>query len=309
MIRRIFPLLALVVPLAFAAAARAVIIDDPDGTGNTSAPTSNPPDPGWDHVGVCNYLSCVYIGGGWVLTANHVGAGDATFGGVVYPWWPGSNLRLHNPAPDGSYADLLMFRLYPPYPPLGDLTISATSPLPGTDLVLIGKGRDRGAPTTWHAGPGQNYDGYLWGPGATMRWGTNTIQTVPELPLFESGLGTQLFASVFDQSGLGHTNHEAQAAVGDSGGAAFAEAGSGYELAGILEAIATYDGQPSETALYGNYTLSTDLAVYRDEIVTNMPEPRGGLAAGVVLVSLLASAETRRACRGTACATSSPPRA
>jgi hypothetical protein len=36
----------------------------------------------------------------------------------------------------------------------------------------------------------------------------------------------------------------------------------------------TYDGQPSETALYGNYTAPADLSVYRDEIVTTMPEPR-----------------------------------
>jgi hypothetical protein len=308
MIPRISPLSALLVSILFAAAAPAVIIDGLDGTRNTSAPVPASADPGWSYVGVCNGLTCVYLGAGWVLTANHVGPGDANFGGVVYPWVPGTQAYLQNPPPDGGYADLVMFRLHPPYPPLGDLTIASISPLPTYLLTLIGNGRNRGDPTTWNpAGPGQ-YSGYTWGPGYTMRWGTNNAETVPEIAILEAGLGTQLFATVYDHTNATDSN-EAQAATGDSGGAVFADTGSGFELAGIMIAIATYDGQPAETALDGNYTLAADLAVYRDEIITNMPEPSGGLAAGVALLALLASAETRRACRGTGCAASSPPRA
>ena len=111
-------LLSVALPLAIAAAAPAVIIDSANGAGNTSAPS---PDPGFGNVGICNGLSCVYLSDGWVLTANHVGAADATFGGVTYPWLASSGVRLHNP--DNSYADLLLFHIYPPYPLLGNLVI------------------------------------------------------------------------------------------------------------------------------------------------------------------------------------------
>jgi hypothetical protein len=279
-------LFALGLSLALAAPAPAVIIDSGNGTGNVTAPS---PDPGWGNVGSCNGLSCVYLGDGWVLTANHVGAGNGVFGGITYPWVPGSDLQLHNP--NNSLADLRMFEIYPPYPPLPALTISSIAPLAGTSLILIGNGRDRGAATSWDPDPGpppSSIDGYFWALTGSKRWGTNTVQLVPELPVFESDLGTQLFATVFDQSGTNHTTHESQAAVGDSGGAAFAWNGSSYELAGILIAISTFQNQPAETALYGNYTLPADLSVYRNEIVATMPEPAGGLWIGLALVAALA---------------------
>jgi hypothetical protein len=128
-------------------------------------------------------------------------------------------VQLHNP--DTSLADLDLYHLYPPYPELPALTISSTPPPVTTDLILIGYGRNRGDPTTWNPpGPGPTYDGYQWGVGGTMRWGTNTVQLVPELALLETAFGTQLFVSVFDESGPLHTTHEAQGASGDSGGAA-----------------------------------------------------------------------------------------
>jgi hypothetical protein len=294
---RLPALLALVVAIAIAVAAPAVIIDSGDGTGNTTAPS---PDPGWGNVGICNGLTCVYLGtvsGGWVLTANHVGAGDALFGGVVYPWVHGSEVRLSNP--DTSPADLLLFEIHPPYPPVANLTIASATPPWGTPLVMAGNGHDRGAATSW-----MGIGGWLWGPSATLRWGTNFSEDVNHTQ-FEPGFGTKLFGSVFDQSG---SAHEAQASVGDSGGPAFAQNGSSYALAGILLGIATYQNQPAQTALYGDYTFAADLSVYRNQIVQTMPEPAGGLRPGIALLAALSSAGTRRACRGTGCAASSPPR-
>lgn len=293
-------LLALGLPLAIAAAAPAVIIDSGSGTGNTSAPS---PDPGWSNVGSCNGLTCVYLGDGWVLTANHVGAGDAYFGNVLYPWVIGSDVRLRNP--DNSYADLLLFQIEPPYPPLPDLSIASVTACSDSThpLYLIGNGRNRGDP--YPAGPGPK-QGYYWGPGAAKRWGTNLAEISP---YFEGAFGTHVFGTGFDKSGSGHTTHEAQGATGDSGGATFAWNGTSYELAGILIGIGTFLNQPAETSLYGNETYAADLSIYRDEIVETMPEPVGGLWAGAALVAALSSAGTRRACRGTGCAASSPPRA
>jgi hypothetical protein len=241
-------------------------------------------------VGSCNGLSAVYLGNGWVLTANHVGAGDSSFENVLYPWAIGSDVRLQNP--DDSDADLLMFRLELPFPPLPDLPIASAAPANDASLVMIGNGRNRGDPTTWNPpGPG-SVDGYLYGPGGTKRWGTNRAE-VP--PAFEAAFGTWIFGSVFDQSGGGYTTHEAQAATGDSGGAAFALNGTSYELAGILIGIGTFQGQPTETALHGNATYAADLSVYRDEIIETMPEPARGLFAGAALLAVLARAGARRA--------------
>ena len=283
-------LLALTLPLAIAVAASGVIIDSGSGTGNVTAPAT---DPGWDNVGLANAsgLSVVYLGNGWVLTANHVGPGDVWFGGVFYPWVPGAAVQLSNP--DTSGADLLLFKISDPFPALPALSIRTTPPPLGTSLVMIGNGRDRGAATTWDPpGPGPTYDGYFWGAGATKRWGTNFVEDV-NVELYEPNFATQLFGSEFDESGGGHSTHEAQGAVGDSGGAVFAWNGSSYELAGILIGILSYAEQPDDTALYTNATVAGDLSVYRDEIVDWMPEPAGGLWAGAALLAALARARQR----------------
>jgi hypothetical protein len=240
-----------------------------------------------------------------VLTANHVGPGNSYFENVLYPWAIGSDVRLHNP--DNSYADLLLFRLQPPFPPLTDLVIASAAPPLGRSLVMIGNGRNRGDP--YPPGPGPK-DGYLWGSGAAKRWGTNYVEDVnAEFWGGPSQFNTKVFGSEFHKSGSGHSTHECHAATGDSGGAAFAWNGSSYDLAGILIGIVTYQSQPPESSFYGNYVFAADLFVYRDEIVATMPEPTGGLFAGIALLAMLANAGTRRACRGTGCAASSPPRA
>lgn len=271
------PLLPLLVLLA--TAAPAVLVDSGNGAGNTSAPS---PDPGWNHVGLRGGLTAVYLGSGAMLTADHVGAGNVSLGGVYYSHVPGSAVQLENP--DGSPAALLLFAVTPD-PPLPDLEISSTPPLIGTPLVLIGNGRNRGATTTWGS-----TEGYLWDPGKAMRWGTNFVEAYPLLRI----LGTEAFASYFDEGG---SAHEAQGAVGDSGGAAFAWTGSGWELAGLLYAISIFSGQPNESSLYGQATYAADLSIYRDQIETwkALPEPRGGLGLGVVLLAGLAAGRRSRA--------------
>ena len=280
---RIPCLFALGLPLALAVSAAAVIIDSVSGAGNVTDPA---PNSVWDNVGIQNNaLSAVYLRNGWVLTANHSGPGDVWFGGVLYPWVPGVSVRLSNP--DTSLADLVLFKLQTPFPPLSALSIRATSPPIGTSLILIGNGRNRGAATTWNG-----FGGYLWGPGATKRWGTNDVENVNAdswEPFFEN---TQLFGSRFDESNPPHSD-EAQAAVGDSGGAVSVD-GSSHELAGIMIGIIVYNEQPAESALYTNLTLMADLSVYRDQInYWMLPEPIGGLWAGAALVAALARSRRR----------------
>jgi hypothetical protein len=273
-------LLSSLLVLGLAAAAPAVLIDSGDGSGNTTAPV---PDPGWSHVGLRGGLTAVYLEDGWVITANHVGAGDVVLGGITYALVPGSSVRLQNA--DATYADLRMFAISP-LPPLAPLAIASSTPGNGASLILIGNGRNRGAATSWDANgpppPGPIY-GYTWGVGRSLRWGTNFVEDFPSTRVFD----TEVFGSVFDE---GDSAHEAQAAPGDSGGAAFAWNGSRWELAGVMIAVGEYEGQPAETSLYGQLTYAADLSVYRDQIldVIAMPEPSGGLLPGGALVVALA---------------------
>ena len=279
---------ALVFLLCLASAAGAVLIDSGDGTGNTTAPS---PDPGWSNVGERSLWSAVYLGDGWVVTAWHVGAGPVILDGVTYPHLPSLVTRIDNG--DGTFADLLVFGLEPPHPLLPDLTLASVAPAVGESAILIGNGLDRGAATTWQPNPPTppTLEGYEWGGARSMRWGTNEI-TDPSIISLPSAITTAI-STDFDE---GATPHESQAVNGDSGGALFVDNAGSWELAGMLFAIDAYLGQPSFTSLYGNRTYSVDIAHYRDAIldVTSVPEPAGGLLAGLALMRMLARRASSR---------------
>lgn len=258
--------------------ANAVLIDSGDGTGNTSAPS---PDPGWDHVGILWGNTAVYIGDGCVLTPSHVSAGPVDFGGTVYPEVPGSAVRMSNG--DGTNADLVVFAV-DPAPPLPVLPISGSPPPLGAPVVLVGHGRNRGAAILWDPPwDGPEIGGYEWAPGKTLRWGKNRVDEFPQSKV----LNTWAFNTLFDQN---VRRPEAQAALGDSGGAVFRRKGATWELDGLLFALTTYPGQPAETSLYGQPSHAADLSFYRDQIlgVECLPEPSGGLPAGLLALGALA---------------------
>jgi hypothetical protein len=72
-------------------------------------------------------------------------------------------------------------------------------------------------------------------------------------------------------------NGEAQALIGDSGGGLFHKRTDGmWELTGILDAISTFNGQPGQTAVYGNATVAIDIATYQAQIAAIIPEPASG---------------------------------
>jgi hypothetical protein len=282
----VYVMLACFLTLALSGSAAGVVIDAVDGSGNVTAPS---PDPGWSHVGTRGGLTVVHLGDGWMLTANHVGAGDVTVDGVVYPYVPGSGVRLSNP--DGSPADLLLFEINP-HPAVPQLPIVTTPPPLGTELILIGNGRNRGSATSWDPNgprPPRPIDGYDWASGRTLRWGRNHVVEYPPSPV----LDTWSLSTSFDE---GVSADESQAANGDSGGAVFAFDGSEWALAGILYAIGGYDGQPEEASLYGQLTYAADLSVYEDEIheIVATPEPSGGLGAGAILLLILQRRRQRR---------------
>lgn len=223
-------LLPLALLLALAPAARAVIIDSSDGSANTSAPAD---DPGWVSVGRINNLTGVYVGNGWMLTANHVIVDGNTFillDGQSYDPDLATVVRLHNPE-DGSPTDLKMFQLLDPPTDVPAVVLSSGPAQVGEDVVMIGYGRNRGTAWDLFSPPNCNHDrdGWRWGTGKSMRWGTNQVQTVDL-----SGGGIHHFDLRFDRNLP--TAHEAIAANGDSGGAVFAKRSGTWELVGIMYA-------------------------------------------------------------------------
>jgi len=307
--------------ILFAGSASAVIIDNGDGTGNTTAPPVNAA--GWDHVGTVGGASGVYLGNRWVLTAFHVAAGDLTLDGVTYQRDTNvDSVRIENPGGQGltQFTDLRLFKLADD-PGLPKLEIASLGPVTDETVQLIGVGRDRAAaltpyfidtdtdPPTWSTSASPDADataaGYQWLGTRTKRWGTNTISDPDQIfdtdepQAVNAGNGDVLsFFTDFDDTG-GVTD-EAQAAAGDSGGAVFrfnADTAE-WELLGLMHAISFFEGQPgfdaagTRSAVYGNLTWAADLSAYRDSInAVVVPEPA---TAAVLACAALWMATRRR---------------
>lgn len=294
--------------LAFwAGDASAVIINAANGSGNTVAPVGLPQ---FNNVGTVNGSSGIYLGDGWVLTAHHVGAGAFTLPAVsptAFTVMPGTTQRLKNP--DNSNTDLTVFRLNST-PLLPTLSIATTTPGVGTSATMVGNGYNRldnlsdpnaRGLTYWDVtGPANaqvwsetnnpanaEAAGYKWNTSSrTIRWGDNQTVDASSAPgvqpttVINAGFGNvTVLVTRFDDIGTS----EGMAAGHDSGGALFDSTG---RLIGVLDAIGTANGQPANTAVFGNVTYSADLATYYSEIVrtTGIPEPT---SLGLFAIGLL----------------------
>lgn len=287
--------------------ARAVIVSGGDGAQNTTAPATN--DFGFDNVGLVFdsadgiYISGVYLGNGWMISAYHGvrnNAGGFLFGevllaGASYSVAPQSAVRLTT---NGSPADLVVFRLNGPEPNLPSVSLGGITPLSGASFAMAGNGRNRAiSETQWNVNTSTEPDtwtvtsglgdrlGYLFLPGATKRWGNN-LRTVDPLLTTDSGFGlTTLFRTSFSDILTGVAN-EAQGAPGDSGGGVFHFNGLNWELSGIMLATGSLNGQPDETAVFGDQTFIADIATYRTQILSIVPEPSTGLLTGLGVLAL-----------------------
>jgi hypothetical protein len=176
---------------------------------------------------------------------------------------------------DGSSnADLAAMKIDPLPAQLPVLEILSSSPVLDEKVTLIGKGRNRGAFTTW------GNDGWEWASPGQTRWGTNLIGGLPDqgppIPFAEAEIltgnkVTQALVTDFTKNeDPAESPHECHVATGDSGGALFYEPveGSGnWFLAGINFARSAFDGQPADTSIYDNHSYSVDLAHYRLKVL------------------------------------------
>lgn len=284
--RSILPLTTLLAYVACLTHASAVVVIS--GSTNNTAPSGQPY---FGNVGSYNSASVIYLSNQWVITARHVASSLPTsvnFGGTSYTTQSGSWHRLNNTGLGAGLTvdtDIVLFRLTSD-PGLPSLSIATSAPTVGQDVMMIGNGYvQQSTPTFWAvtevAGDGNdiwtevtpptpyNLAGYKTTGTQQVRWGVNEVDVAAAT--VNSGNGdvlsfTTLYNNVFTQ--------EAQAVVGDSGGAALAFDGTSWNLLGMMHAINAYDNQPS-SAISGQSTFHANLSLYAPQIqaiITPVPE-------------------------------------
>jgi hypothetical protein len=320
-------LIAVCAGIALSSSAQAVIVAGNNGLGNTTAPTGMTNQFG--AVATIGTLgggsgSGVYIGNGWMLTANHV----TTLSPFTFTDAPGSpsytvlgTQQLHTPTNSSDFVDLKMVHLSGS-PSLPTMSIGLTAPTTANTLTMIGAGRNRvDIPSDasdlffWNSSTNPwtettssgSWDklGYKWNMTSSsdpsviaatrdLRWGVNTaidqgagVTTVSEgnMTFFKSQFGT------FNGSSYSALVNEGQAAEFDSGGGVFTDDG---QLRGIMLYVANFTTQPANTSVFLDQTYMADLSVYRDQIyaIAGVPEPT--MIAGLALVGMGLLRRTRR---------------
>lgn len=249
---------------------------------NTTSPDPTFP---WNNVGIVNSSTGIYLGDRWVLTARHVTqfAAPIEFPGIGI-FEPESDVKMliENPTGRGlsEFTDLALFRLRDD-PGLPPIRIASQTPAIGTEVYLVGNGRDREEDLTfWDADitPARNewvetdesgeYSGYKTISSKTIRWGTNLIENDETLffdfdqghtHVIDTGITGEVIALItefdregysntftFDDEGRIDTDYEAQAVLNDSGGGLFVLNDGNWELAGIINSVFGHSGQDDE---------------------------------------------------------------
>ena len=253
-----------------AAPALALVFASPD----TEPLTPQPPDfPYWRHVTQRRYdgPSVIYLGAGFALTARHVGMGEIFLDGEIYAPVSRSQHTLLNE--NGTAADAMIFELdpeqAPPDWPL--LPIADHPPRVGEDVLVIGFGHGR-ARVVEVERDGVVRFGFVWDDETRKRWGTNRIEQVDVVTRQEL-YSSRAFAFEFDPPDAPDTTrYEANAALGDSGGAVFVERDDEWELAGMMISVSSlrngaFAGTDTRGSAYGDHTWAVDLSHYREEIL------------------------------------------
>ena len=337
------PGLCLLAVAVLAGPFEAAALITPAGTAaNSSSSAAFAPTSIWNNVGVAGDSSGEYLGNGWIITANHVSRSgnvinfNLTIGGTTH-YWLGTGTQL------GSH-DIFLAHLDPDgsgnlpdaYGATG-VPLATSTPSAGTPTTLIGEGRTLSAlnyytvaGSTWTNHGSTNvlgsYPVYSWGATPTKTWGTNKIwgttasgATVGGFPIADFTVAGDNALAVDFSNGPYATHDSATAsetgvALNDSGSGMFVNVAGTWKLAGLVDTIDQYAGQPitapdgtptplASGGLYtttdGNDSYAIDLASYASQInaVIATPEPTTGALLGIAGTVFAASLRRRKRSR------------
>ena len=235
-----------------APAARALIVygtgpTDTNNALNTTAPASGAPWANAVQFGT-NNATGVYLGNGYILTANHVGMeGGVVINGVGYvrdTTFTPLQITEDDPATlDFEAVDLKLIKIIglPPLPVVQNLPLNfSTAADLNLNCTIIGWGVGKGTVIT--------NQGWNWGNDTTraLRWGTGKTLTTAVNATY-SGYNYEALETSFRRS-LGSTT--AEITVGDSGAGLFQQIAGAWKLSGVTTTVlqyqagaALYDGQ------------------------------------------------------------------
>ena len=237
--RRVYQSLAAAALLAIAPAARAVIVTGSAG-GNATAPTGPLANSGWQWQASWqnDVFTVTPIAPEYFITALHVGGSftGLNLNGVHYEY-----TNFSDGDPYKQIGDLRLWRVngeFPSYAPIYNASVDGLETnAGGKNLVVYGRGTDRGNPVTVGT-----LKGWEWGAdNHVLRWGENKVTSFATV-----NSANDMLKFEFNASGLGYTGvNEAQLSNHDSGGGVFIQVGSEYKLAAVnYGATGTYRTSP-----------------------------------------------------------------
>lgn len=234
-----FRSLAALLACLFAANAHGVIFDSTaDPNFNTTAPGGTLSGSGWQYQGTWGSFLGTPIAAQYFITAEHIGGTigqQFILNAVTY-----TTVAVF----DDPNSDLRIWKINGTFPANLIAPLDTAPNEIGKDLVVFGRGRQRGAPVT---DAGGFLHGWLFGDiDFVQRWGTNTASST-----LDGGVGIgQLLGAEFNH-GLNST--ECDLSQYDSAGAVFIQdpADNIWKLAGINYAIdGSYKTSPTDPNLF-----------------------------------------------------------
>lgn len=181
-----------------------------DANHNTTAPTGDYEDSGWQWQGSWSLGSGTPISAKHFITAKHfTTASKFYFDGVFYDY------EAHYNDPNSDLRIVEIQQVFPTWAPL-----YTKSDEVGKELVMYGRGYSRGDAVSVD-GESKGWEWDASGQG-TLRWGTNVVSGTAD-----SGA---LLAAAFDADAGGDESH---LALWDSGGGVFIKDGTAWRLAGV----------------------------------------------------------------------------
>ncbi len=265
--------------------APAVILFNKNNSANQSDPGTGVP---WEAVGRLSNStgtsvkgSCIYLGGGWVLTAHHV-AVDGTHKYISFDGVTTYEVDLGHIHQVAAGVDMKVMKLTttPSITPVVLLASSSENLGGNATLIGWGYGRDPSVPL--------GNQTVAWGNATTgaKRWGINRLNdslTIPYGSGSYNATRTILGANdgpggVFNPDGVG--DDEAAAALNDSGSGLFQNISGTWYLVGLTTSVSTFGSSyfsddslshPADDPGDGNFFVR--ISSYKSDIVALIPEP------------------------------------